>query len=81
MELTSRADQRVLRFGQVERIDEFLDGVDGGSKWRAGTRYTEVRLDGWCEGRLGHQRNDGGGCTTMREKSERMVSPGTYVTE
>ena len=26
------------------------EGVDGESKWRAGTRYTEVRLDGWCEG-------------------------------
>ena len=64
MELTSRADQRILRFGQVERKDEFLDaqkGVDGGSMWRAGSRYTEVRLDGWCEGRLGQQRNDGGG--------------------
>ena len=25
-------------------------GVDGRSKWRAGMRETEVRLDGWCEG-------------------------------
>ena len=24
-------------------------GVDSGSKWRVGTRETEVRLDGWCE--------------------------------
>ena len=24
-------------------------GVDGRSQWRAGTRETEVRLDGWCE--------------------------------
>ena len=30
-------------------------GVDGGSKWRAGTRETEVRLDGWCEDCLGQQ--------------------------
>ena len=45
-------------------------GVDGGSKWRAGTRETEVRLDGWCEGGLGQQRNDGGGCATMRERLE-----------
>ena len=31
-----------------------------------GTRETEVRLDGWCEGGLRQQRNDGGGCATMR---------------
>ena len=30
-------------------------GVDGGSKLRAGTRETEVRLDGWCEGGLRQQ--------------------------
>ena len=34
-------------------------GVDGGSKWRAGTRKTEVRLDRWSEGGLGQQRNEG----------------------
>ena len=55
-------------------------GVDGGSKWRAGTRETEVRLDGWCEGCLRQQRNDGGGCKTMRERSDKVESPGTYVT-
>ena len=27
--------------------------VDGGCKWRAGTRETELSLDGWCEGGLG----------------------------
>ena len=27
------------------------------------------------------QRNDGGGCPTMRERSERVESPGTHVTE
>ena len=32
------------------------------------TRETEVRLDGWCEGGLGQQINDGGGCTSMSEK-------------
>ena len=47
----------------------------------AGTRETEVRLDGWCEGGLRQQRYDGGGCATMRERSERVKSPGTYVTE
>ena len=54
--------------------------VDGGSKWRAGTMVTEVRLDGWCEGGLRQQINDGGGCASMRERSERVESPGTYVT-
>ena len=39
------------------------------------------RLDGWCEGGLRQQRNDSGGCSTMSERSERMESPGTYVTE
>ena len=50
--------------------------VSGG----AGTRETEVRLDGWCEGDLRQQRNDGGGCATMRERPERVEGPGTYVT-
>ena len=46
-----------------------------------GTRETEVRLDGWCEGGVRQQRNDGGGCATMREGPESVESPGTYVTE
>ena len=46
-----------------------------------GTRETEVRLDRWCEDGLGQQSNDGGGCATKRERSERVESPGTYVTE
>ena len=46
-----------------------------------GTRETEVRLDGWREGGLRQQRNDGGGCATMRERPERVESPGTYVIE
>ena len=29
-------------------------------------RETDVRLDGWCEGGLRQQRNDSGGCATMR---------------
>ena len=56
-------------------------GVDGRSQWGTGTRETEVRLDGWCEGRLRQQRNDGGGCATMRERPKRVESRGTYVTE
>ena len=67
-ELASRADQRVYVsrwFGHVERMDECCmygqKGVDGRSKWRVGTRETEVRLDGLCEGGLGQQKNVGGG--------------------
>ena len=45
-ELASRADRGVLRwFGHVERM--FVYRI---SEWNAGTRETEVRLDGWCEG-------------------------------
>ena len=44
-------------------------------------KETKVRLDGWCEGGLRQQRNDGGGCATLRERSKRVESPGTYVTE
>ena len=46
-----------------------------------GTRETEIRLDGWCEFGLRQKRNDGGGCATMRERQERVESPGTYVIE
>ena len=46
-----------------------------------GTRETEVRMDGWCEGGLEQQRNDGGGCSSMRERSERLDRPGIYVAE
>ena len=38
-------------------------------------------LDGWCEGGLRQHINNGGGCATMRNRSERVESPGTYVTE
>ena len=44
-------------------------------------RETEVRLDGWCEGGLRQQSNDGGGCMTVHESLERVESPGTYLTE
>ena len=53
-ELASRADQRVLRWtGHVERMDEYRVARKVLMEWRAGTRETEVRLDGWCEGGLG----------------------------
>ena len=35
-------------------------------------RETKVRRDGWCEGGLRQQRNDGGGCATMLERPERV---------
>ena len=84
-ELASRADQRVLRwFGHVNRMDDYrmarrvlIAEVSG----LAGKRETEVRLDGWCEGGLRQQRNDGGDCATVRERLERVESPGTYVIE
>ena len=41
----------------------------------------DVRQDGWCEGDLGKQMNDGGGLATMCKRLERVESPGTYVTE
>ena len=44
-------------------------------------RETKVRLDGWCEGGLRQQRNDGGGCATLRERAQRVESPGTCVSE
>ena len=47
---------------------------------RGRVRETEVRLDEWCEG-LGQQRNGGGDCASMRERSGRVESPGTFVTE
>ena len=85
-ELASIADQRVLRwFGHVERMDDYcvarVKGVDGRSQRGTGTRNTEVRLDGWCEGGVRQQRNYGGGCATMRERPESVESPGTYLTE
>ena len=40
-----------------------------------------VGLDGWCDGGLGQQRNDGGGCASMLERQERVESPRSYLTE
>ena len=54
-------------------------GVDGLSQWRKGTKETEVRLDGWCEGGVRQQRIDGRGCATMRERPESVESPSWYI--
>ena len=55
-----------------------MKGVDGETKRRTGTSETEVSLDGWFKGGFGQQRDYGGGCTST---SERVESPGIYVTE
>ena len=84
MELASRADQRVLIwFGHVERMDDYhmarrvLMAEVSGELVRRRPRF----VNGWCEGILRQQSNDGGGCWTMRERPERVESPGTYVIE
>ena len=61
-------------FGHVQRMDEhrMARRVLMAEVVEAGTRETEVRLNGWCEGGLGQQSNDGGDCMTMRERSERV---------
>ena len=38
-------------------------------------------MDGWCEGGLRQQRNDGRSCATMRERKKRVQSPGANVTD
>ena len=47
--------------GKNGRVPYGQKGVDDRSQWRTGTRETEVRLDGWCEGGLRQHRNDSGG--------------------
>ena len=78
-ELASRADQRVLRwFGHVERMNEYrLIGRVLMAEVRGGRVRGRPRFGWWtCEGGLGQQRNDGGSCASIRERSERVESPG-----
>ena len=75
-ELASRADQRVLRwFGHVERMDEYrLPRRLLMAEVSRGRVRGRPRLD-WIDGvkvALGN-RNDGGGCPSIRERSERVV--------
>ena len=84
-ELASRADQRVLRwFGHVERMDDYPTAIKVlVTEVRGGRVRGRPRL-GWmdgCEGSLGQQMNDCGGCATMGERSEGVESPGAHVTE
>ena len=53
-------------YGKNGRVPYGQKGVDDRSKWRTGMRETEVRLDGWCGGGLGQQRNVGGGFVSLR---------------
>ena len=81
MELASRADQRVLRwFGHVERMDDYRITrrvlMAEGSGGRVRGRPRLGWMDGWCEGGVRQQGNDGGGCATMRERPERVENPG-----
>ena len=76
-ELTSIWDQRLLRwFGHVERMDEYhmdrrvLMAAVCEGRVRGRPMLGSNPLDGWCESGLGKQRNDGGGCATMREKEK-----------
>ena len=53
-ELASIGDQRVLRwFGHVERMDDYRMTR---RVLTAGTKETEVRQDGWCDGGFWQQR-------------------------
>ena len=51
--------------GENGCVEYSQKGVDGGSKWKAGMGYTEVRLDGWCDGGLGQQGDDGRSCARI----------------
>ena len=70
--------------GHVERMDEYRMArmvlTEEGSRGRVRGRPRLGWIDGVKEA-LGQQRNVGGGYATMRERSERVESPGTYVTE
>ena len=73
--LASRVDQRVLRwFGHVKRMDEHCMArrvlMAEASAGHPQSRLTEVRFDGWCEGCLGQQRDDCGGCSTTKHRKE-----------
>ena len=84
-ELESRADQRVLRcFGHVERMNEYrlarrglMAEVSGGRvRGRPRLGWVDGVKVGWSVKVVGQQRNDDGGWASMRERSERVESPG-----
>ena len=82
-ELASRADQRALKwFFHVEKWMSLLWPEECLAEVSGGRVRGRLRL-GWMDGvnvALGN-RAMGGGCATMRYRSERVQSAGTYVTE
>ena len=58
-----------------------LYGAEARGMRCAERREGKVRLDRWCERGFGQQKDDNGGCASMRERSKKVESPGTYVTE
>ena len=83
-ELASRADQRALTwFGHVERMDDYRMARRVLMAEVSGARVRRRPRLGWMDGvklALG-KREMTGGCAKMRERSERVESPGTYITE
>ena len=76
-ELASRADPRVLKwFGHVERMDKYHTGSWVLMAEVSGGRVQGRQRLGWMDGVKVALGNRG-----MRERSERVESPGTYVTE
>ena len=71
-ELAGRTDQTVSRwFGHVERMDEYCMARRVLMAEVSGGRYeVDWSYDGWIVWRWPYrqQRNDGGGCATMRER-------------
>ena len=69
--------------GHVERMDDYsmarrvLMAEVSGGRVRGRPRLS------WMDGVkvVRQQRNDGGGCATMRKRLESVEIPGTYVTE
>ena len=61
----SESIEMVWACGKNGRATNDEKSVDGGSKWRTGTR---LDWTGQGEGGLGQQRNDGGGCVAIRER-------------
>ena len=82
MELASRADQRVLRwFGHVERMDDYRMARSMLMAEVSGGRVRGRPKLGWMDGvkvALGN-RGMTVGLRGMRERSERVEIPGTYV--
>ena len=83
-ELASRADQRVLRwFGHVERMDECHMARRVLTAEVSEGRVRGIPRFGWIDGvkvALGN-RGMTEEAATMCERSERLESPGTNVTE